>query len=68
MAKLRPWCKRAKHTMIDRDLSVTDLASSVGMARGYVSSILNGRVWSEPAVKKISSYLGIPDTDDELKV
>lgn len=67
MAKLRPWCKRAKHTMIDQDLTVKDLASAIGMARSYVSSVLNGRVWSEPAVKKISSYLGIPDTDEELE-
>ena len=33
------------------------------MNRSYVSSILNGRVYSAPAVKKISDYLGIADSD-----
>lgn len=59
--KLSPWCKEAKKTMIDRDLEVNDLAESLGMSRPYVSSILNGRVYSPVAVKKISDFLHIPD-------
>lgn len=65
MGKLRPWCKRVKHEMIDRDINVKELAEDIGMARAYVSSVINGRVVSEPAIKKISSYLGVPDTDDD---
>lgn len=59
--KLSPWCKEAKKTMIDRDLEVNDLAESLGMSRPYVSSILNGRVYSPVAVKKISDFLHISD-------
>lgn len=64
--KLSPWCKEAKKTMIDRDLEVNDLAVELGMSRPYVSSILNGRVYSPVAVKKISDYLHIPDAGSKL--
>lgn len=59
---LSPWCKSVKKQMIDKDMEVQDLAKGVGMDRSYVSSIINGRVYSEPGVKKISDYLGIPDS------
>ena len=62
---LSPWCKEAKKKMIDMDLEVNELASSLGLTRPYVSSVLNGRVYSPVAVKKISDYLQIPDADSE---
>mgnify|MGYP004488805833 FL=1 len=61
--KLSKWCKNAKIEMINRDIKTTELARALGMNRSYVSSILNGRVYSVPAVKKISDYLGIADSD-----
>ncbi len=61
--KLSTWCKSAKIEMIKRDIKTTELASALEMNRSYVSSILNGRVYSQPAVKKISDYLGIADSD-----
>ena len=61
--KLSPWCKSAKIAMIQQDLEVQDLAEKLGMNRCYVSSILNGRVYSPPSVKRISDFLGIADTD-----
>ncbi len=66
--KLSPWCKSAKITLIKKDLDINELASSIGMSRPYVSSILNGRVYSPVAVKKISDFLQIPDADSELEV
>ena len=63
--KLSPWCKEAKKKMIDMDLEVNELASSLGLTRPYVSSVLNGRVYSPVAVKKISDYLQIPEADSE---
>ena len=53
--KLSPWCKEAKKKMIDMDLEVNELASSLGLSR----------VYSPVAVKKISDYLQIPDADSE---
>lgn len=58
------WCKRAKIRLIERDLSVGELSSKLGMARTYVSSVLNGRVYSEVAIKRISDYLEISDAYD----
>lgn len=66
--KLSPWCKAAKKAMIDRDLEVNDLAEVLELSRPYVSSILNGRVYSPVAVKKISDFLRIPDAESELQV
>lgn len=60
--KLSKWCKNVKIEMVKKDLEVQDLAAALGMNRSYVSSIINGRVYSVPAVKKISDYLGIPDS------
>lgn len=65
--KLSPWCKTVKKKLIDMDMSINELASAVGMGRSYVSSIINGRVYSPVAVSKISDYLRIPDTDAELQ-
>lgn len=59
--ELSPWCKNAKHKMIDKDISITELASELNMSREYLSSIINGRVYSAPAVKLISDYLGIEE-------
>ncbi len=61
--KLSPWCKNAKIALIQKDLSINDVARALGMNRSYVSTILNGRVYSPPAVKRISDYLGISDSD-----
>lgn len=35
--KLSPWCKEVKKTLIDRDMSVTELCGEVGMCRNYVT-------------------------------
>lgn len=61
--KLSPWCKAVRIAMIEKDIGVQKLADALGMNRCYVSSIVNGRVYSTPAVKRISDYLGIPDSD-----
>lgn len=66
--KLSPWCKNAKIAMIQRDISISDLADKLGLSRPYVTSILNGRVTSPIAVKKISDFLHIADTENELRV
>lgn len=60
MAKqLSPWCKQAKHRMIDLDLSVNEVAEKIGKTREYTSAILNGRVYSEGVVNDISDLLNI---------
>lgn len=54
-----PWCKEVKKKLIDRDMSSADLADAIGLTREYVSAIVNGRSYSEPATRTISDYLNI---------
>lgn len=61
--KLSAWCKSAKIAMIQQDINTGELADGVDLQRPYVSSILNGRVNSPIAKKKISDFLHIPDTE-----
>ena len=58
--KLSPWCKSAKCELIKRDMSIAELAEKIG--REYTSGIINGRIYSEPAVKLISDELNISET------
>ena len=45
--------------MIERELSVQDLADAIGMSRVYTSALINGRVQSEATMKLISDTLNI---------
>ena len=40
--KLSPWCKEAKKKMIDMDLEVTELASSLGLDHTFLRSLMAG--------------------------
>lgn len=57
------WCKRAKKKMIDLDMSVSELANKISMTREYTSAIINGRAYSQSAIKSISDVLNISDAD-----
>lgn len=59
---LSPWCKQAKIQLIQLDMTVAELAMKVGLTREYTSAIINGRAFSEPAVKAISDVLNISET------
>lgn len=59
---LSPWCKQAKIRLIELDMTVAELASKVGFTREYTSAIVNGRAFSEPAIKAISDVLNIAET------
>lgn len=59
---LSPWCKQAKIRLIELDMTVAELASKVGLTSEYTSAIVNGRAFSEPAIKAISDVLNIAET------
>ena len=62
------WAKHAKTEMIWKDYSTQDVADATGYTRVHVSSVLNGRIVSDVARKKISDFLGIRDQyDDETE-
>ena len=66
--KLPPWSKRAKMAMIEQDVSVNTLAEDLELSRPYVSSVLNGRVFSLPTMQRISEYLKIQIDEPEVAV
>jgi transcriptional regulator with XRE-family HTH domain len=68
MKKVLPkWCKEAKIAMIEKDMSIKELAKELNFSRVYLSSILNGRQYTPSAVKAISDYLNIRDCNNFWK-
>ena len=61
-AKTVSMVQRSKETLIDRDMSVTELCGEVGMCRNYVTTTINGRMYAPALAEKISKALDI-DTE-----
>lgn len=57
--KLSPWCKEVKKAMIDRDMSIADLAAELNLSSAYVTRIINGTFIIPETKKRISKYLDI---------
>ena len=57
--KLSPWCKEVKKAMIDRDMSIADLAAELNHSSAYVTRIINGTFIIPETKKRISKYLDI---------
>ena len=55
------WGKAVRKVLIKRDMSINDLAESIGMSRTHVSAVVNGRLLSENAKEKICSFLGVEE-------
>jgi DNA-binding Xre family transcriptional regulator len=49
--------KKVKKTMIDRDITVTNLAKITGYTRGHLSNVINGRIDSIKVKKVIALAL-----------
>lgn len=60
--ELSAWGKSVKIALVKRSWSINDLADAVGLSREYVTSVINERVISPGAKKKISDALDISDT------
>lgn len=57
--KLSPWCKEVKKAMIDRDMSIADLAAELNLSSAYVTRIINGTFIIPETKQRISKYLDI---------
>ena len=57
--KLSPGCKEVKKAMIDRDMSIADLAAELNLSSAYVTRIINGTFIIPETKKRISKYLDI---------
>ena len=64
--KLSPWSIEVKKTLIDRDMSVTELCGEVGMCRNYVTTTINGRMYAPALAEKISKALDIDSSRRSL--
>lgn len=40
---LKPWAKACKKALIDKDMSINDLAKATGYSRQHVSAVINCR-------------------------
>lgn len=63
--RLPQWNKDIKKELIQRDMTVTDLSSKMGVTREWLSSIINNRVIAPEMARKIGMCLGIPYPDEE---
>lgn len=63
---LSNWCKQVKCELINRDMTVNELADLIGKSREYTSAVVNGRVYAKPVVKEISDILNIQENARSL--
>ena len=56
--------KQVRHALIDRDMTMTDLANELGLSVSYVSDLLKKKRENQEQLQRIKDFLGITDTDD----
>lgn len=54
--------KQVRHALIDRDMTMTDLANELGITISYVSDLLKGKRSNQEWIDKIKDYLNLSDT------
>lgn len=54
------WGIEVKKRMIDRQISITDFANTLGVARPYLNNVINGAIKSDGLQARINEYLAIP--------
>ena len=57
------WTKAVRHALIDKDMTIIDLAHEIGRTRVHVSQTINARGYSAPTIKAICNVLDIDDPD-----
>ena len=53
------WGKNVKKVLIDKGMTMNELADQIGLSRTHLSAVICGRVESESAKEKICDYLGL---------
>lgn len=57
--------KQVRIKLIEKDMTMTDLANALGVSTSYVSDILNGNRASQNMIEKIKDLLTISDDEDD---
>ena len=56
---LKPWAKACKKALIDKDMSINDLAKATGYSRQHVSAVINCRTIYYTCQEVICKTLGV---------
>lgn len=57
--KSPPWAKRVKKILIDRDMTMKELAERVGCSYGVLCQAMSGKTIYPTVQEKVETYLGI---------
>lgn len=60
MKKIIPaWGKEVKKALIDKDMSVADLATQLDLSKSHVNNVINGTFNYPDIQQRICDYLGV---------
>ena len=52
--------KEVKHALIDKNMTMSDLASNLGISTSYVSDLLKNKRGNERQIQRIRDFHGVP--------
>ena len=55
--------KQVRHALIDRDMTMTDLANELGISNSYVYDLIKSNRKNREQLQRMKEFLGITDTD-----
>lgn len=53
--------KEVKHALIDKNMTMSDLASNLGISISYVSDLLKNKRGNEKQIQRIKDFLNISE-------
>ncbi len=53
--------KEVKHALIDKNMTMSDLASNLGISTSYVSDLLKNKRGNERQIQRIRDFLNISE-------
>ena len=57
--KFSDWVKMAKAVAEEKGVTIAEISEELGVSTNYLHGIMSGRVFSQPMIQRVSSYLGI---------
>jgi DNA-binding helix-turn-helix protein len=66
-AKKLSWSVRVKIAMLERNMTVAELAKKIGRSRPYVSLVVSGKLIAPPTNRMISDVLNVSWTEDDYR-
>lgn len=66
--RLSNWGKAVRIEMILRGMTYDDIAKELGLARTYLSALVNGKVSSNAAERRINDLFDLPNGDFAIQV